>query len=641
MSEGTRPVVVGTAGHIDHGKSTLVLALTGIDPDRWVEEKRRGITIDLGFAHAEIEGWPFSFVDVPGHERFVHNMLAGASGIDLALLVVAADEGVMPQTREHLAICALMNMRGGVVALTKTDAVEEGLADLAEEDLREAIAGTFLEGAEVVRVSGKTHAGLDALRAALARAAAALPADEAGPWPRLPVDRVFAKRGFGTVVTGTLQGGPLRSGDELRAVPGGPPARVRGLQVHDRAVDEAPPHRRVAVNLQGIDRDELRRGMMLVPRGREVSTRVVDASLLVLDDAPAPIEQAARVRVHHGTAEVLARVRLPGGRALEPGSRGAVQLRLERPVAALPGDRFIVRRYSPVTTIGGGEIVDVDPPRWKRSDPLWPDRVGRLIGSGPEERLADLAEMAGTAGVSLQQVVVRIGTTPQRARDSLPPSLALLGQDRVLTVTAEAELIDGLGQALDEHHRRQPLEAGPTAAELRARLCPEWSWPAFEDLLGRAGAAGELVVDRERVRRPGHDPRPAGADAEDLDRLEELLRRAGVGIRSTDEVAQEAGLPRERVSALLASASRGGRAIRVKDGVWLSAEAWQQLVSGLARRAREGEWTLDVAGFKEMFGISRKHAIPLLERLDDAGLTKRAGNARRIQPGVMDAGPES
>jgi selenocysteine-specific elongation factor len=641
MTGGMRPVVVGTAGHIDHGKSTLVLALTGIDPDRWVEEKRRGITIDLGFAHAEVEGWPLSFVDVPGHERFVHNMLAGASGIDLALLVVAADEGVMPQTREHLAICALMDMRGGVVALTKTDLVEEGLADLAEEDLRETTAGTFLEGAEVVRVSGKTHDGLDELRAALARAAAALAPDEPGPWPRLAVDRVFAKRGFGTVVTGTLQGGALKQGDELRAIPDGPPARVRGLQVHDRGVEEAPPHRRVAVNLQGVDRDQLRRGMMLVPRGREVVTRVIDAALHVLGDAPAPVEQAARVRVHHGTAEVLGRVRLPGGRALEPGATGGVQLRLERPIAALPGDRFIVRRYSPITTIGGGEVVDVDPPRWKRRDPVWPSRIGRLAGAGPLDRLVDLAEIAGARGVSLLQQAVRVGTTPERAREELPEALVLLGQDRLLTRSAEQELVADVGRALDAHHRRAPLESGPLAAELRKRLCPEWSWGAFEELLRRAEAAGELVAERERVRRPQHDARPAGADADDLERLAQLLRRAGVEIRTTDEISRESGLPRERVATLLASAARGGRAVRVKDGVWLSAEAWGRLVSTLAQRAREGEWTLDVPAFKELFGISRKHAIPLLERLDDAGLTKRAGQARRIQPSVMDAALET
>jgi selenocysteine-specific elongation factor len=641
MAAATRPVVVGTAGHIDHGKSTLVLGLTGIDPDRWAEEKRRGITIDLGFAHAELDGWPFSFVDVPGHERFVHNMLAGATGIDLALLVVAADEGVMPQTREHLSICELMGMRSGIVALTKVDLVESGMADLAEEDVAEAVEGTFLEGAEVVRVSGKTLEGIDGLRGALVRAAGALPADRAGPWPRLAVDRVFAKRGFGTVVTGTLQGGSLRIGDELRAVPDGPAARVRGLHVHDRPLDEAPAHRRVAVNLQGASREQLRRGMMLVPRGREVVTQVIDASLRVLADAPAPVEQAARVRVHHGTAEVLARVRLPGGKALDPGRTGAVQLRLERPVSALPGDRFIVRRYSPITTIGGGEIVDVDPPRWKRSDSRWPQRIARLVGGDAAARLVDAARYANTRGVSLRQVAVRLGTTPETAREDLPRELVVLGEDRVLEEAALGQLIDALGRALDEHHRRHPLEAGVPAAELARRVCAEWSWSAYEDLLARAAGAGELVVERETVRRPGHDARPAGAEAEALEGLVEQLVDAGLATMSTDELAQASGLPRERVARLLAAASRGGTVVRVKDGVWLSSAAWARLVEGLAQSAERGEWTLDVRGFKDLFGLSRKHAIPLLERLDDAGLTRRAGNERRIQPAVMDAGRES
>lgn len=641
MGGTVRPVVVGTAGHIDHGKSALVRALTGIDPDRWAEEKRRGITIDLGFAHAELQGWPFSFVDVPGHERFVHNMLAGATGIDLALLVVATDEGVMPQTREHLSICQLMGMRSGVIALTKTDLVEPGMADLAEEELREATAGTFLEGAEAVRVSAVSRQGLDRLEQALARAASALPADNPGPWPRLAVDRVFAKRGFGTVVTGTLQGGELRVGDELRAVPGGPVARVRGLQVHDQKLDLAPPHRRVAVNLQGAGREQLRRGMVLVPRDREVVTRVLDASLRVLADAPAPIEQAARVRVHHGTAEVLARVRLPGGDPLEPGRAGAVQLRLEQPIAVLPGDRFIVRRYSPITTIGGGEVVDVDPPRWKRRDPAWPERVERLTGADALTRLADLARRAGSEGVSLQSVALRSGITPERAREALPAGLVRLGQDRVLDGACVEQLIEAVEARTREHHRRRPLEPGVSAAELAGQLCPGWSGAAFEALLQRAAEAGRLVVERDVVRCPDHDPRPAGWAAEQLRSLLDALDRSGLATVGTDELAAATGTGAEQVQSLLGAAAREGRAVRVKDGLWLSAAAWRELIDGLARRAEAGEWSLDIRSFKELFGLSRKHAIPLLERLDDAGLTRRAGNERRIQAAVMDAARET
>jgi selenocysteine-specific elongation factor len=381
--------------------------------------------------------------------------------------------------------------------------------------------------------------------------------------------------------------------------------------------------------------------MVLVPRGREVVTQVLDASLRVLPEAPAPIEQAARVRVHHGTAEVLARVRLPAGAPLEPGRTGAVQLRLERPVCALPGDRFIVRRYSPITTIGGGEIVDVDPPRWKRSDPRWPRRVERLVGGDASARLVDLARRAGRGGVSLKQVAVRLGTTPDAARAELPADLLVLGEDRVLERAAAEELIDALGRALDEHHQRLPLESGVPMAELARRWCPAWSGSAYEELLRRAAAAGSLVVDRETVRRPNHDPRPAGAEAEALQGLVDELEGRGLATVSTEELAEATRIPRERVGKLLSAAARDGTIVRVKDGLWLSGAAWERLVEGLAQRAGRGEWTLDVRAFKDLFGLSRKHAIPLLERLDDAGITRRAGNERRIQPAVMDAGRET
>lgn len=641
MSGATRPIVVGTAGHIDHGKSTLVLALTGIDPDRWAEEKRRGITIDLGFAHADIVGWPFSFVDVPGHERFVHNMLAGAAGIDLALMVVATDEGVMPQTREHLAICQLMGMQGGVVALTKIDSAEEGMADLAEDEIREVTDGTFLEGAEIVRVSGKTGEGLDALRHALVQAAGRLPPVEPGPWPRMAIDRVFPIRGFGTVVTGTLQGGALHAGEELRGIPGGPLARIRGLQVHDQGVDEAPPHRRVAINLQGVERSELRRGMMLVPRGREVVTVVMDVSLQVLDDSPVPVEQGMRLRVHHGTAEVLARVRLPGDVALAPGSCGAVQLRLEAPIAALPGDRFVVRRYSPVRTIGGGEIVDVAPPRWRKADPAWPARVERLTGATPAQRLADLAAYCGTEGLSLDEEAARLGTTPARARETLSGDLVVLGRDRVVTLETEQQLTDEIGRRLDRHHERHPLDAGVRLAELRGQVCPGWSSDAFEDLLGRIARRGVLVVERDLARRPGHDPNPEGADAEGLSRIVAYLDEAGFEVRQTAEVAAAVGMTERQVEDLLVSGARSGRVIRVKDGLWFSGAAWSRILGRLAEEYEAGRRSMDVPAFKSLFSLSRKHAIPLLERLDDGGVTRRAGNERRIQPGIVDGGPET
>lgn len=628
-------VVVGTAGHIDHGKSTLVRALTGTDPDRLPEERRRGITIDLGFAYRTIDGVTFSFVDVPGHERFVHNMLAGATGVDLLLLVVAADESVMPQTREHLGICRLLGLSAGVIALTRVDLAGDDLTAVAHDEVQELVRGTFLEDAPIVPVSGATGAGLPDLERALAGAAARLAPRADGPWARLPVDRVFAAKGFGTVVTGTLGGAELRVGQTLEAVPGGLEARVRGLQVHGAAVETAGPQRRVAVNLQGIDRERLARGMVLVPPGRGVTASVFDAALEVLGDAPAGLEDGQRVRLHHGTAEIFGRLRLPAPGRLEPGAKGAVQVRLEAPLVALPGDRFVVRRYSPVVTLAGGVIVDLDPPRWRRADPAWGAHVARLAAATPLERLAVAAEGAGEDGFVLGARGLRLGLTPEHGKQRAAElagarAWLLLGGSVLLAATAAAALEQRLRRTLSAHHRERPLEPGPAPERLRAALAPDWPAEAFRDWLLRLAEAKAIVVTSESVRLASHRGDLDEPDRERLARLLAVLESAGLEALAEEEWIARAGTGADG-RRLVPFAVRRGAALRLPDGAYLGKSAWDGLLQRMREEAAAGRTEYDVAAFKELFGLTRKYAIPLLERLDDAGVTQRVGNQRRIR----------
>lgn len=625
--------VIGTAGHIDHGKSTLVLALTGTDPDRLPEEKRRGITIDLGFAHFEADGMSLAFVDVPGHEKFVHNMLAGATGIDLVLLVVAADEGVMPQTREHLAITQLLRVPLGLVALTRADLVDAGMRDLAAEDVRALLAAHRLPSVPIIPVSGTTGAGLPELRSALAAAARRLQARAAGPWPRLPIDRVFAAKGFGTVVTGTLQGGELRVGSNLTAIPGGKTARVRGLQSHGAPQEAAQPHTRVAVNLHGVAREELNRGMVLVPSERAVVSVVIDLQLEVWHEAATPLTHGMRLRVHHGTAEVLGRLRLPASGPLPPGATGAAQLRLEAPLAVLPGDRVVLRRYSPVETLAGGEIVWLDPPRWRRLDPVWPARTARLAGAGVAIRLSEAITLAGARGVALPDDVLRLGLAPESVESMVGDlrGARSLGGTRLLADEALESWIKTLRTALGKAHRERPLDPGPSPEALRAALAPDWGADEFRALLDLLAARRTLVISASAVRLPSHQGGASSEAAAALGRIAAVLEPLGLDALGEEELTAKAQLG-SRHAEILGLAMRQGAVMRLAGRLVISGNAWQGLVAALRQRAAGGQERVDVATFKELFGLTRRVAIPLLERLDDQGVTQRIGNERRIRP---------
>ena len=501
-----RSLIVGTAGHIDHGKSALVRALTGVDPDRLKEEKERGITIDLGFAHLDLgEGLVASFIDVPGHERFVRNMLAGAHGIDAVLLVVAADESVMPQTREHFHICRLLEIPRGVIVLTKCDAADADMQALAEMEARELVAGSFLEGAPILRVSSRTGQGLDALREALRGLARVAPARPSDGVLRLPVDRAFTLRGFGTVVTGTLVSGALAVGEEIEVLPSGRRARVRGLQVHGAPAERVEAGHRTAANLSGLDVADVARGDVVTRPGSLRATSILDADLSVLPGERA-LKDQARVRVHIASAEVLARVRVLDAAAIAPGGTARVQLRLESPGVAGRGDRLILRSYSPAVTIGGAVVVD----------PLAGKRRRGSVSSIPREgdagaAAARMVEEAGTAGLDAATLAARV-TLP------LPTLLATLqarddvvsfGRDPVSLVSprARATLGETTEARLREFHGTRRLEGGMPREELRRRVFARAPDGVFEAVLDRLARAGRARVSADSVALAGHEVR--------------------------------------------------------------------------------------------------------------------------------------
>ncbi len=642
-----RHVVVGTAGHIDHGKSALVQALTGVDPDRLQEEKVRGITIDLGFAHYSRDGVNIAFVDVPGHERFVRNMLAGASGIDAVLLVVAANESIMPQTREHFDICRLLGVTTGVVALSKCDLVDSEMLELVQLETRELLEGTPLEDAPVVAVSARSGAGLDRLWAALHDVAVSLPARAADGAARLPIDRVFTVRGFGTVVTGTLVSGALGLDMDLDVLPGGRRVKARGLQVHGRQEKAAGPGQRVAVNLQGVEVADLGRGDTLVERGSLETTRRFDAVLNVLANARA-VKHGARVRCHHGTAEAMARVSLCGPttmaveteepvfpNVLEPGAEAFVRVRLEEPLALTRGDRFVLRAYSPPITIAGGQVLDPLPPRGQLRSPRGVVRLQRLSAKGG---LAGcIAVMAGEGagrGVSRAALVPRLGvgaTVLDRAvaRVAAAGQIAVVGE--LLVAPDELHAVRRrLLQLASEFHAAHPLEPGLPREEARERLGDRAAVAVFDRVVAELVTEGALVAT-DHLALTSHELALSAEETRARDRLAELFRASGLMPPGPGNVATAAGVSAELAERLLKLLVREGTLVKVET-LFFHAEHLSRLredVTGLKSEA-SGPARIDVGMFKERFGVTRKYAIPLLGYLDRERITRRVGDVRLV-----------
>jgi selenocysteine-specific elongation factor len=630
-----KSIIVGTAGHIDHGKSSLVEALTGTHPDRLEEEKRRGITIDLGFAFLEEDGMRFGFIDVPGHERFVSNMLAGAAGLDLVVLVIAADESIKPQTREHFDICRLLGVQRGIVALTKSDLVDADTLGLVRLEAEEYLRGSFLEGAPIVALSARTGAGLPEFKKELQRVAREAPGKDAAHHFRLPIDRAFAIKGFGAVVTGTLISGSLSAGDEVEVFPQRKRLRVRGVQSGGKAVDRAIAGQRTAVNLAGIEHTALERGMVLAAPGKFRATRRIDARLDLLPSA-AKLKQRSRVHFHVGASETIAEVLLYGRRDLAPGQSSLVQLRLQDEALVLPGDRFIVRQFSPVTTIGGGTVLDALARRPTARDTGRPDFLTTLERADQDETLAAIADRA-PLGVAFDEIVARTGWLDSQVRDA---AQRVAASRRVKIVSAESlllvpikvfeDLIQKIAARVENFQKGNPLVPGISREDLRSSVGRRVRAETFRAALDELVGAKKLELQGELVRRAGStislDPEEARAKGQ----IERAFGGAGLAVPTVKEVLGTLPVEAKRAERILQILLREKVLMRVTPELIFHRDALAQLKEQLADYKKTKSQRISVPVFKELTGITRKYAIPLLEYLDRERVTRRAGDERVI-----------
>ncbi|HMO80775.1 MAG TPA: selenocysteine-specific translation elongation factor [Pyrinomonadaceae bacterium] len=633
-------IIVGTAGHIDHGKTALVRALTGTDADRLPEEKRRGITIDIGFASLDVGDVHFGFVDVPGHERFVKNMLAGASGIDIVILVVAADEGVMPQTREHFDICRLLGVSQGVVALTKCDLVDSETLALARLEAAELASGSFLDGAPMIPVSVVSGRGLKQLKEELVQAARRVPSRNADRATFLPIDRSFTLKGFGAVVTGTLASGEIVEGTELELLPGRQKVRVRGLQTHERAVTRARAGQRTAVNLGGIDHAEVMRGMVLTEPGLLLPAHVIDAELEMLPEAPGPLRSRQRVRLHIGTSEVLARLAvLNTDGSLAPGEKGFVQFRCESPVICRIGDRFIIRRYSPQQTIGGGRVLMPLSAKVRKKD-----LSGRLevlsavtAASDPLEMVNILTESAGTKGIKKDEIKALTGWRPETVklavRQSLEARRSVEREDLLVGISVLETVGSQCLATIERFHRDEPLAAGMPREKLKGGAFRHLPEEVFAGALARLEEAGSVITEKGVVKLSGHKADMPPAEQAALESLRSAFRKAGLSPPKIAEVIESSaeGIAPETANKLIQILTRTGEIRKVSDEFYFSAESIDSLRESLRQAADKlPDRVIDVSGFKAVAGVSRKYAIPLLEYFDRERVTARAGDKRVV-----------
>jgi selenocysteine-specific elongation factor len=637
-----KSITVGTAGHIDHGKTALVKALTGIDADRLDEEKRRGITIDLGFAHMDLPGWGdektpretlrLGFVDVPGHERFVRNMLAGVGGIDLVLLVIAADEAIKPQTREHFDILQLLGVQRGITVLTKSDAVDAETLGVVRLEVEDFLRGTFLETpkAPIVAVSSLTGAGLDDLKRALVASAAEVDPRDASAIARLPIDRVFSMKGFGTVVTGTLISGTIRREDELEVFPTGRIVRVRGVQVHGQSAEVALAGQRTALNLAGASLEDLSRGMTLAPPATFETTRRADVRLHLLPSAPHPLKDRARVHFHSYTMETVAEVVLSeNARApLKPGKNTLARLKLPDAALLLPGDQFIIRQFSPVVTIGGGVVLDAAPLPRGRSDTSF---LKILAGGERPAMLKARIARRQHGGAAVSRLVAETGWTRNVIESNLAEALkaasVVRAGSRLLDSSAMERLKSGIVAAAASFHKKNPLVGGISKEELRAQV--DASPEVFEAVQAMLLREKKIEIAGELVRLPGLGVVMKDEEAESKKKIEEAFASAGLKVPALQDVLAGLKVDRLRAQKIVTLLLRDKILVKVSDDLVFHHNALEELRRQMvAQKAKSPK--IDVARFKEMTGVTRKYAIPLLEYLDRERVTRRVGDAREI-----------
>ena len=636
-------IIVGTAGHIDHGKTALVRALTGMDADRLPEEKRRGISIDIGFAEFTLGELKIAFVDVPGHERFIKNMLAGASGIDLVLLVIAADEGVMPQTREHFEICRLLGLRRGIIVLTKKDLVDEEMLELARQDAAELVAGSFLQEAPVIAFSSVKREGTEELKEALIEQCSKLVSRNEDAAALLPIDRSFSVKGFGAVATGTLSSGKLSDTDELELLPVGKKVRIRGLQTHGRTVSSIKAGQRAAVNLAGIDHSEIERGMILCQPGVLRPTQIIDAEIEVLASAKKPLRSRQRVRLHIGTAEILAHVVvICENSEIEPGNSGFVQFRLESPTMCVSGQHFILRSYSPPNTIAGGVVMVPLAAKHRRRDLAQAAGFASAI-KGANGDLASLisvfAGASGTLGITANYIQEQTGCLPAK----LSEAFAGLIQKGEIIRAGERYIasreFEGLKQrfieAVSAYHLREPLAEGIPRGMLRDAVSRFLPNEIFASVIAALESKGAVISDREIIRLSAHRAQVSPAEKSVLEKLKMIYTSAGFEPPKLDEAVSLAAavgkLPAGDALKIFRLLVKSSEVVKVTDDFYFSAAAIAKLVARLREYADQSpDRVIDVPRFKEIAGVSRKYAIPLLEYLDRERVTVRAGEKRRI-----------
>jgi selenocysteine-specific elongation factor len=625
-------VIVGTAGHIDHGKTALVKALTGIDADRLDEEKRRGITIDIGFAHLELpmpEGdtLRIGFVDVPGHERFVRNMLAGIGGIDLVLLVIAADEGIKPQTREHFDICRMLGVRHGITVLTKSDAVDADTLDVVRLEVQDFLSGSFLESSELVAVSSLTGSGIEDLKHALLRAVKKVPSRDSASLARLPIDRVFTMKGFGTVVTGTLISGAVAKEDELELFPNGDRARVRGVQVHGKLTEKAVAGQRTALNLAGVSMEQLARGMTLAPPATFTSTSRVDVELSLLASAK-PLKDRARVHFHAYTSESIATVVLYEAKQLRPGETAFAQLRLSEPALLLPKDRFIIRQFSPVITIGGGVVLEnTSPSKVKKAARL--DFLKLLSTAPPSAALEARIATSGTGGLSITAAVARTGWTREQVIATASAIPNLLRTETTLVAKSVLEnLRNGILSTIEAFHKKNPLVAGMSKEELRRQFSGA-SNDVFACAVAEAIQTKRLELAGELVRLPGRGVVMKDDEVESKKIIEAAFASAGLKVPALKDVMAGLKIDRIRAQKIVTLLLRDKILVKISEELVFHRDALAHLRRLLSAEKIKSP-KIDVGRFKDLAGVSRKYAIPLLEYLDREHVTRRVGDARVI-----------
>ncbi len=634
----TKNLILGTAGHIDHGKTSLVKALTGVDTDRLPEEKARGITIELGFANLMLSGdIQLGIVDVPGHEKFVRTMVSGVGGMDMVMLVIAADEGVMPQTREHLDICRLLGVKQGIVVITKCDLVDPEWLGLVAEEIRDFVDGSFLEKASIVPVSAQIGMGVERLKEELLKMAGLVDQKRSDGAFRLPVDRAFTVAGFGTVVTGTLLSGQIKAGDEVELFPTGICTKIRGVQAHGNKADAGSAGQRLALNLQGVDHNQAKRGDVVAPRGLYRTTRVTDIEITCLKSAPRPLKHRSLLRLHSATYEVTAQVILFDRESLEPGKSAFAQLRLSSPVLLLNGDPFVLRSYSPSQTVGGGIILDPSPPRRRRRS----TEALALLESMSLGDEADMVErlVASTllSGVSFQDLIWRTGLSVKRLDAALSISLSSgkvvqMVRDPRLFLSRESfnNLCETLLNRLETHLAHNPIKDGISREELKTRIPARSDQRFFNQCLMHLEGEKRVVADRDQVKLPGRKGEIVDVNATIQQKLEEMLINSGAEPPTVKELCELLVLPENTVIEHLSLLVRQARAVKVKSDLFYSPVPLQLISETLVKHLRaKGEIT--PSEFREITGLSRKFMIPVLEYFDSLKITVRAGDKRFLR----------